>query len=59
MATKIHNKPEQYEGHGDNSKMPSVTKGTVMQVGTAVELSNKATAVNVKTGHEGAGREGA
>lgn len=59
MATKRGDRPEKLEGHGESSKAPSVSKGTYMQVGTVIELTQKATSVNQKTGHEGAGREGA
>jgi hypothetical protein len=58
MAVK-REKAEQYEGHGDGSKVEGVTKGQYMQVGSVVPVSHKATSVNTKSGHEGAGREGA
>jgi hypothetical protein len=58
MAVK-REKSETHEGHGDNSKVGGVTKGTYLQVGSVVPLTQRATSVNQKTGHEGAGREGA
>jgi hypothetical protein len=58
MAVK-REKAEVREGHGDNSKVEGVTKGTFMQVGSVVPVSHKATSVNQKSGHEGAGSEGA
>ena len=58
MAVK-REKAEQYEGHGDNSKVEGVSKGSYMQVGSVVPVSQKAISVNQKTGHEGSGREGA
>ena len=58
MAVK-REKAETYEGHGENSKVEGVTKGTYMQVGTVVPVSHKGISVNQKTGHEGSGREGA
>jgi hypothetical protein len=46
------------EGHGENSKAPSVRKGTYMQVGTTVELSTKAISPNQKSGSSSGGEEG-
>jgi len=49
MATK--RAPESnYEGHGDDSKAPTLKKGTFEQVGSVVELQSKTFSPNVKTG---------
>lgn len=45
-------------GHGEDSKSPSVSKGTFQQVGTYTPLSGRAISVNQKTGHAGGGEEG-
>jgi hypothetical protein len=55
MATKRETPAEAYEGHGDNSKAPSVRKGTFEQVGSVVDLSTKAISPNVKTGPSSGG----
>ena len=48
---------EQYEGHGDGSKAPTVKKGTYLQIGTVVELSTKGISPNVKTGVSSGGEQ--
>jgi hypothetical protein len=49
MATK-RAPAEIYEGHGDNSKAPSIKKGEFQQVGSVVELQSKTYSPNAKTG---------
>ena len=46
------------QGHGEDSKAPSVSKGTFEQVGTYAPLAGKAVSVNQKSGHAGGGEEG-
>ena len=58
MAVK-REKAETREGHGDSSKVEGISKGTFMQVGSVVPVSQKGISVNQKTCHEGSGREGA
>lgn len=48
---------EYMEGHGEDSKVPPVKKGTHQQVGTAVELSQDATSPNAKTGPSSGGEQ--
>jgi hypothetical protein len=49
MATK-RAPAELFEGHGDNSKAPTLKKGTFEQVGSVVELQSKTYSPNQKTG---------
>jgi hypothetical protein len=46
----IKEKSEMFEGHGEDSKAPSVKKGTFMQVGTVIPLQTKAYSPNSKNG---------
>ena len=45
-----------YEGHGDSSKTPTVSKGEFIGEGaTYADLAESAVSVNSKTGHVGDG----
>lgn len=46
------------EGHGESSRAPAVRKGTYQQVGTVVELSQRAISPNVKSGSGSGGETG-
>jgi hypothetical protein len=46
-----------FEGHGDDSKAPSVKKGTFEQVGSVIPLQAKAISPNVKSGNSSGGEQ--
>lgn len=46
-----------YEGHGEDSKAPSVKKGTFIQVGSVIPLQSKAISANVKSGNPSGGEQ--
>lgn len=48
---------ETREGHGENSKVGGVRKGTYIQVGTVIPLSHKPISTDMKSGHEGGGEK--
>lgn len=46
-----------YEGHGDDSKAPSVRKGSFEQVGSVIPLKESATSPNRKSGTSSGGEQ--
>ena len=46
-----------YEGHGDDSKAPSVKKGTFEQVGSVIPLMAKGISPNEKKGTSSGGEQ--
>jgi hypothetical protein len=50
-------KAEMFEGHGEDSKAPSIKKGTFLQVGTVIPMSSKGISPNVKEGNPSGGEQ--
>jgi hypothetical protein len=56
MATK-RAPSQQFEGHGDDTKAPSLKKGTFEQVGSVIPLQSKPISPNVKSGNPSGGEQ--
>jgi hypothetical protein len=57
MATTKRAPSQECEGHGDDSKAPSVKKGVFEQVGSVIPLQTKPISANVKSGNPSGGEQ--